>query len=81
MLHADLLGFQTYDNARHFLSACESILFCEVSPMGVEFQDHFTEVRDWCVTVGDWTVRAGCGAVLFYDLDRSTIVCFLSLSL
>lgn len=44
MLHADLIGFQTYDYARHFLSSCEAVLFCEVSPKGVEYNDHFTEI-------------------------------------
>jgi trehalose 6-phosphate synthase/phosphatase len=44
MLHADLIGFQTYDYARHFLSSCEAVLFCDVSPKGVEYNDHFTEI-------------------------------------
>ena len=35
---------QTYDYARHFLSACETILFCDVSPTGIEFNAHVTEV-------------------------------------
>ena len=32
MLAADLLGFQTYDYARHFLSSCEIVLGIETSP-------------------------------------------------
>ncbi len=44
LLNADLIGFQNYDYARHFLSACETILFCETSPQGVEFNDHFTAI-------------------------------------
>ncbi len=38
LLHADLIGFHTYDYARHFLSACGKILHLTTSPNGVTFQ-------------------------------------------
>jgi trehalose 6-phosphate synthase/phosphatase len=44
MLSADLLGFQTYDYARHFLSTVESLLEADCSPKGVEHNGHFANV-------------------------------------
>ena len=40
LLSADLLGFQTYDYARHFLSACQLILGADCSPKGVRVDAH-----------------------------------------
>lgn len=44
LLAADLLGFQTYDYARHFLSSCEIILGIETSPDRIEHDGHQTRV-------------------------------------
>lgn len=44
VLAADLIGFHTYDYARHFLSVCTRILGLEASPKGVTFKDHFANV-------------------------------------
>lgn len=38
LLHSDLVGFHTYDYARHFLSACGKVLHLTTSPNGVTFQ-------------------------------------------
>lgn len=38
LLHADLVGFHTYDYARHFLSACTKALKLVTSPCGVQFK-------------------------------------------
>ncbi|KAI9698098.1 MAG: Trehalose-6-P synthase/phosphatase complex synthase subunit [Bogoriella megaspora] len=38
ILHCDLIGFHTYDYARHFLSSCSRILGLPTTPNGVEFQ-------------------------------------------
>ncbi|KAK5012961.1 alpha,alpha-trehalose-phosphate synthase-like protein subunit [Cryomyces antarcticus] len=38
VLHCDLIGFHTYDYARHFLSSCARILDLQTTPTGVEFQ-------------------------------------------
>lgn len=38
VLHCDLLGFHTYDYARHFLSSCARILGLATTPNGVEYQ-------------------------------------------
>jgi trehalose 6-phosphate synthase/phosphatase len=35
-LRADLIGFHTYDYARHFISSCTRILGLEGTPEGVE---------------------------------------------
>ena len=37
VLHCDLIGFHTYDYARHFLSSCSRILGLKTTPNGVEF--------------------------------------------
>eukprot|EP00842_Homolaphlyctis_polyrhiza_P005863 jgi/Hompol1/6278/HPOL_002522-RA len=37
MLGANLVGFQTYAHARHFISSCTRVLGCDASPTGVEF--------------------------------------------
>lgn len=38
VLHCDLIGFHTYDYARHFLSSCSRVLGLVTTPTGVEFQ-------------------------------------------
>ncbi|OUS42733.1 glycosyltransferase family 20-domain-containing protein [Ostreococcus tauri] len=43
-LAADLVGFHTYDYARHFVSATSRILGLEATPDGVETQGGFTRV-------------------------------------
>ncbi|XP_071715169.1 alpha,alpha-trehalose-phosphate synthase [UDP-forming] 1-like [Rutidosis leptorrhynchoides] len=44
VLAADLVGFHTYDYARHFVSACTRILGIEGTPEGVEDQGKLTRV-------------------------------------
>jgi len=44
VLAADLIGFHTYDYARHFVSACSRILGFEGTPEGVEDNGDFTRV-------------------------------------
>ncbi|KAL1299779.1 alpha,alpha-trehalose-phosphate synthase [UDP-forming] 1 isoform X1 [Arachis ipaensis] len=44
VLAADLVGFHTYDYARHFVSACTRILGLEGTPEGVEYQGKLTRV-------------------------------------
>eukprot|EP00210_Caulerpa_lentillifera_P001463 g1404.t1 len=44
VLAADLLGFHTYDYARHFISSSSRILGLEGTPKGVEDQGHITRV-------------------------------------
>ncbi|KAL0905546.1 hypothetical protein M5K25_023976 [Dendrobium thyrsiflorum] len=44
VLAADLVGFHTYDYARHFVSACTRILELEGMPEGVEDQGKLTRV-------------------------------------
>mmetsp|Transcript_34157 Transcript_34157/g.96798 ORF Transcript_34157/g.96798 Transcript_34157/m.96798 type:complete len:1143 (+) Transcript_34157:655-4083(+) len=43
-LKADLIGFHTYDYARHFVSACTRILGFEGTPEGVEDDGQLTRV-------------------------------------
>ncbi|WEW60622.1 Trehalose-6-P synthase/phosphatase complex synthase subunit [Emydomyces testavorans] len=44
VLHCDLIGFHTYDYARHFLSSCSRILGLSTTPNGVEFQGKVVSV-------------------------------------
>lgn len=44
VLHCDLIGFHTYDYARHFLSSCARILGLATTPNGVEFQNKLISV-------------------------------------
>jgi trehalose 6-phosphate synthase len=44
LLHCDLVGFHTYDYARHFLSSCSRILGLSTTPNGVQFGDNFVTV-------------------------------------
>ena len=44
VLGADLIGFQTYSHARHFVSSCTRVLGLESSPKGVDFHGHISEI-------------------------------------
>lgn len=44
VLQCDLIGFHTYDYARHFLSACTRILGLETMPNGIEFEGRYAQV-------------------------------------
>ena len=44
LLRSDLIGFQTYHDCRHFLSACTRILALDARPKGVEYHGHMVAV-------------------------------------
>lgn len=44
VLHCDLIGFHTYDYARHFLSSCARVLGLSTMPNGVEFDGRYAHV-------------------------------------
>jgi trehalose-6-phosphate synthase len=44
VLSSDLIGFHTYDYARHFLSSCTRILGLHTMPNGVEFEGKLVHV-------------------------------------
>ncbi|KAI0319203.1 glycosyltransferase family 20 protein [Amylostereum chailletii] len=44
VLYSDLIGFHTYDYARHFLSSCTRILGLPTMPNGVEFDGRLAHV-------------------------------------
>ncbi|KAI1292979.1 glycosyl transferase [Xylaria venustula] len=44
LLQCDLVGFHTYDYARHFLSACSRILDTHTTPNGVQYDGKFVTV-------------------------------------
>ncbi len=43
-LYSDLIGFHTYDYARHFLSSCTRILGLPTMPNGVEIAGRYAQV-------------------------------------
>ncbi|CAI9784295.1 unnamed protein product [Fraxinus pennsylvanica] len=59
VLAADLVGFHTYDYARHFISACTRILGLEGTPEGVENQGKLTRVAVFPIGIdSDRFIRA-----------------------
>ncbi|XWS15895.1 hypothetical protein CRYUN_Cryun34aG0041800 [Craigia yunnanensis] len=59
VLAADLVGFHTYDYARHFFSACTRIIGLEGTPEGVEDQGKLTRVAAFPIGIdSDRFIRA-----------------------
>ncbi|KAK4215131.1 glycosyltransferase [Rhypophila decipiens] len=62
ILHCDLIGFHTYDYARHFLSSCSRILSTPTTPNGVDYEEKIelpngeTENYKKFVTVGAFPI-------------------------
>ncbi|CAO3631256.1 unnamed protein product [Cunninghamella echinulata] len=44
MLESDLVGFQTYSFARHFLQTCSRILSLDTTPSGIQMDSHYITV-------------------------------------
>jgi trehalose-6-phosphate synthase len=44
MLYSDMIGFHTYDYARHFMSSCTRILGLHTMPNGIEFEGRMVHV-------------------------------------
>ncbi|GAM25042.1 hypothetical protein SAMD00019534_082170 [Acytostelium subglobosum LB1] len=44
VLHADLIGFHTYDYGRYFLKSCTRLVGVETAPNGVYFKERFVPV-------------------------------------
>jgi len=51
VLHADLIGFHTYDYARHFLSSCTRILNIHTAPNGIEYDGRFVQVSTFPIGI------------------------------
>jgi len=59
VLHCDLVGFHTYDYARHFLSACSRILGLTTTPNGVLFKGHMVAVNAFPIGIDPDTITEG----------------------
>lgn len=59
VLHCDLVGFHTYDYARHFLSACSRILNLSTTPNGVLFRGHMVAVNAFPIGIDPDTILEG----------------------
>lgn len=51
VLQCDLIGFHTYDYARHFLSSCTRILGLETMPNGIEFEGRYAQVGTYPIGI------------------------------
>ncbi|UZJ54459.1 hypothetical protein CBS101457_003779 [Exobasidium rhododendri] len=51
ILHCDLIGFHTYDYARHFLSSCTRILGLSTMPNGTEFEGRYVHVGTYPIGI------------------------------
>lgn len=51
VLSSDLVGFHTYDYARHFLSSCTRILGLPTMPNGVEFEGRMSHIGTYPIGI------------------------------
>ncbi|CAO1627939.1 unnamed protein product [Parajaminaea phylloscopi] len=59
ILHCDLIGFHTYDYARHFLSACTRILGIPTMPNGAYFEGRYVHVGTFPIGIEPNTFHDG----------------------
>jgi hypothetical protein len=72
ILYCDLIGFHTYDYARHFLSSCTRILGLPTMPNGVEFEGRLAHIG---------TFPIGIEPASFIDVNIHYHVVYLLLQL
>ena len=59
LLHADLVGFHTYDYARHFLSACSRVLdVSTTTPKGIEYMGRFCSIGVFPIGIDPNQIRS-----------------------
>ncbi|KAI9023589.1 glycosyltransferase family 20-domain-containing protein [Phycomyces nitens] len=58
MMGANLVGFQTYANARHFISTCTRVLGYESTPDGVDCDGHFCYVGTFPIGIDAESIDA-----------------------
>ncbi|KAG0262815.1 Trehalose-6-P synthase/phosphatase complex synthase subunit [Mortierella polycephala] len=66
VLNSDLIGFHTYDYARHFLSSCTRILGLSTMPNGVDFEGRYAHVGTFPIGIDPEKFAEG--------LQQSTVV-------
>ncbi|KAJ3129120.1 Trehalose-6-P synthase/phosphatase complex synthase subunit [Nowakowskiella sp. JEL0407] len=59
VLHADLIGFHTYDYARHFLSSCTRILGLHTMPNGVVYEGRTVHVGTFPIGIDPFKFTEG----------------------
>ncbi|ORX34924.1 trehalose 6-P synthase [Kockovaella imperatae] len=59
VLQCDLIGFHTYDYARHFLSSCTRILGLHTMPNGVEFEGRYAQVGTYPIGIDPYQFSDG----------------------
>lgn len=57
ILGADLVGFQTYSFARHFLQTCSRILSVDATPTGIQLDSHYVSVRIYPIGIDITTLN------------------------
>lgn len=81
ILHCDLIGFHTYDYARHFLSSCTRILGLPTMPNGVELEGHYAHVGTFPIGIepGQFSEVGRSSAFLIVspsETDFVALACF-----
>jgi len=70
VLYSDLLGFHTYDYARHFLSSCTRILSFPTMPNGVEFEGRLAHVGTFPIGIDPTSFTKACFFFLYSSLCK-----------
>ncbi|KAG0210688.1 Trehalose-6-P synthase/phosphatase complex synthase subunit [Mortierella sp. GBA43] len=71
VLNSDLIGFHTYDYARHFLSSCTRILGLSTMPNGVDFQGRYAHVGTFPIGIDPEKFAEGLKEPKVIDRIRS----------
>jgi len=70
ILYCDLIGFHTYDYARHFLSSCTRILGLPTMPNGVEFEGRLAHVGTFPIGIEPSSFIEVCFCALVFCAFR-----------
>ncbi|KAF9356901.1 hypothetical protein BGX26_004576 [Mortierella sp. AD094] len=73
LLGADLVGFQTYSFARHFLQTCSRLLSVETSPKGIQLENTAVNVGIFPIGNGDKNKMAKLKAAKSKRIDTKSL--------
>jgi len=71
VLYSDLIGFHTYDYARHFLSSCTRILSLPTMPNGVEFEGRLAHVGTFPIGIDPTSFTKALASSIVLSSSRS----------
>lgn len=80
LLGADLIGFQTYSFARHFLQTCSRILSVESNPKGIQLENTAVNIGIFPIGKRNAFIYDNLKFTACLHVDRSVILtCFFFL--